>query len=361
MSEKPEILFNENFLRKIVDLASPSGYEQPVQRVIMEELKPIADEIQQDVLGNVVSILKSNSSLKILLDGHVDEVGLQIRYIDEKGFIFFDALGGIDAHLTPGNRVRISTNTAEILGVIGKKAIHLQKEDDQKSIIPLSKQFIDVGARTSEEVKEMGIRIGDSIFFENYYAKIGANGDVVSRCFDDKVGAFVVYEILKRLKQQNAHEVNIYGCFSVQEEIGLRGAQVLSKRISPDFALSFDVDFAMDTPVLSAKEYGDTKLGNGPIICRGPGINKKFYDLIVETAQELNIPLQIVSETRSTGTNSDAIQIANSGVITAVISIPCRYMHSMSEIVNLYDIEHIIRLSVAVIQKIKEKNSFIPN
>ncbi len=360
MADKPTLTLDENFLRELEDLPSPSGFEQPVQRKIRAYLEPFADELKTDIMGNVIASLSSSDGPIVMLDGHVDEVGMQIRYIDKNGFIFVSALGGIDPHLTPGSRVLIYTKDTSIPGLIGKKAIHLQEGDDRTKVVKLEKQFIDIGARTREEVEELGIRIGDPIIFENFYQKLGNNGDIVSRCFDDKVGAFIVAEVLKRLKSREKYQASVYGSFSVQEEVGLRGATVSSFSIHPDIAITYDVDFACDTPVVSASDYGDTKLGGGPILCQGPGVNNKLFDLIVSTAEELNIPIQIVSASRSTGTNSDAVQMTRGGVATAVISIPCRYMHSMSEVVNLYDVEQIIQLSVAVIEKISSKAAFVP-
>ncbi|MHA1584243.1 MAG: M42 family metallopeptidase, partial [Promethearchaeota archaeon] len=240
---------DEKFLKKICDTPSPSGSEQPVQRLIRERLKSIVDKIETDVMGNVISTLNPSGTPRIMLVGHADEVGLQVRYISKEGFLYFNGLGGIDPHLTPGNRVQILTENGKILGVIGKKAIHLQEGDEQDKIIKLKDQFIDIGARSHEEVKMLGIQIGDPIIFDNYYAKLGNNGDIVSRCFDDKAGTFIVTEIMKRLKELT-FDGAVFGVTSVQEEVGVRGAHTASYYIHPTVAITYDVDFASDSPVI---------------------------------------------------------------------------------------------------------------
>jgi len=357
--KKPRII-NEKFLEKLVNAPSPTGFEQPAQNIYREYLKGIAEKITTDVMGNVDAVLNLEGDPRIVLMGHVDEVGLQVKYIDEKGFIRFNQLGGIDAHLTPGNRVKILTSKGEILGVIGKKAIHHQKPEERKNVVKIEQQFIDIGAASRDEVvKEFGIEIGDPIIFEHSYAPLGKGSLVVSRCFDDKIGTFIIAEVLRTLKGTDFN-ASVHAVSSTQEEIGTRGAITSSYSIDPKIGIAYDVTFASDSPDTQESSIGTVKMGGGPVLERGPNINPILFDLFVETAKELKMPYQVLAAPKATGTDARSIQMTRSGVATAVIGIPNRYMHSMSEVVNLNDVDDIIRLSVAVIQKISKEMSFIP-
>ena len=360
IEKKPRII-NEDFLEKLVNAPSPTGFEQPAQSVYREYLNNIADKIETDVMGNVDAVLNLEGDPRIVLMGHVDEVGLQVKYIDEKGFIRFHMLGGVDAHLTPGNRIRILTRSkGKVLGVIGKKAIHLQKPEERKNVVKLDEQFIDIGASSRDEViKELGIEIGDPIIFEHSYAPLGKGDLVVSRCFDDKIGTFIIAEVLRTLKGTK-FEGEIHAVSTTQEEIGTRGAITSSYSVDPQIGIAYDVTFATDSPDMKESDIGIAIMGGGPVLGRGPNINPVLFDLFVETAKELKMPYQIRAAPRATGTDARSIQMTRSGVATGLIAIPNRYMHSMSEVVNLDDVDAIVRLSVAVIQKITKEISFIP-
>ena len=350
---------NEEFLERFINTPSPTGVEEPAQKVYREYLANVAEKFTTDVLGNVDAIMNIGDGPKIMLAGHVDEVGLQVRYITEKGYIYFNQLGGIDAHITPGNRIKILTDKGEILGIIGKKAIHLQQPDERSKIIKLKDQYIDIGARSREEVEELGVKIGDPMVFISEYTKLGNNGDVVARCFDDKIGGFVIAEVMRRLKGTE-FDGEIHGVSTTQEEVGTRGAIVSAYSINPTVGIAFDVTHASDSPDVKESEIGIKPLGGGPVIVRGPNINPKLFDLMVETAKELEIPIIISAAPRPTGTDARSIQMAQAGVATGLIGIPNRYMHTMNEVVNLDDVEATVKLVVGVIKKIKKDTSFIP-
>ncbi|MHA1518685.1 MAG: M42 family metallopeptidase [Promethearchaeota archaeon] len=357
-SHKTNRKLDEKFLESFLNAPSVSGYEQPAQRLFRQYVRPFVESMKTDIMGNVISTTNSSGSPKIMLAGHVDEVGIQIKYVSKEGFLYFHA-NGLDAHLLPGARIQIQTNNGPIFGVIGKKAIHLQKKEERKKVIPIKEQYIDIGARSREEVEEMGIQIGDPAIFDYYYSPIGPNGDIVSRCFDDKIGGFIVAEIMKRLKEQQ-FDAAVYGVSTTQEEVGLRGAKTSAFGVDPDIALVYDVDFVMDTPSSDEKSHGRVKLGKGPIVATGPNMNPKLFDLIVKTAEDMNIGIQIIAEPKGTGTDANFIQLSKSGVCVGLFGIPNRYMHSYSEIVNLQDVEEIICLSVEVIKRITPEMSFIP-
>lgn len=350
-----DIKFEEEFLEKLVNTPSLSGYEQEVQHLFREKMRPLVQKVETDVMGNVFATLNPDGSPKIMLAAHCDETGMMVKYISKEGYIYFHTLG-LDPHLIPSSRVRILTKNGTISGVVGKKAIHLQDSEERSKIVPVKDQYIDIGTRSREETAEMGVAIGDSIVFDYSYARLGANGDVTSRCFDDKIGVFIIFEVLKRLAE-NPPTAQVIGTSTTQEEVGLRGATTAAYKLSPEIALVYDVDFSMDTPDSDEKGHGISKLGGGPIISIGPNMNKKVVDLLIRTAGELNIPIQRIAEPRGSGTDAEVVQISKSGVAIGLIGIPCRNMHSYSEIVNLQDVEAIIQLSVEFIKRIDE--SFI--
>lgn len=358
MTENTRAL-DEQFLARLVNAPSPTGSEERAQRIYREYMKDIADEISTDILGNVNAVLNPTGTPKIMLAGHVDEVGLQVRYITEKGFIYVNSLGGMDHQITVGHRVKILTTEKEILGFVGKKAIHLIKPEDRKKITELKDQYIDIGAVSREEVEKLGIRIGDPIVYTQQYERLGNNGLVIARCFDDKIAVFIIAEILKRLKKESLTAC-VCGVSTTQEEIGARGAITSTHLINPDIGIALDVSFTSDIPDVTENDVGDNKMGAGPIICRGPNINPKLFELIIETAKENKIPVQISAMARSAGTDAAPIQMTRKGVVTGLIGIPNRYMHTMNEVVHLDDVEKTIQLMVALIKKINKDISFIP-
>ncbi len=358
MAEKSRQI-DETFLENLVNAYSPTGSEGPAQKIFREYTSRFVDKVETDVLGNVIAVVNPSGSPKIMLAGHIDEVAMQVRYINDKGFIYFHSLGGLDAHLTPGNRVKILTQKGEILGIIGKKAIHLQEPEERIKVVKLKEQFIDIGVSKREEAEQLGVRIGDPIVFTTKYTRMGTKGIVISRCFDDKIGAFIVAEILHFLKKEPI-KAAVYGVATVQEEIGTRGAITSAYSVDPYIGIAYDVTFATDSPDMTESDIGIVTLGGGPSITRGPNINPILFDLFVQVAGELHIPLQFRAASGPTGTDARSIQITRSGVATALVGIPNRYMHSANEVVHLDDVDAIVRLSVEVIKRITPQMSFIP-
>ncbi|MHA1794523.1 MAG: M42 family metallopeptidase [Promethearchaeota archaeon] len=354
---KIERKIDEQFLEQLVNTPGLSGYEQKVQRLFRKKIRPFVQNLETDVMGNVFATLNPSGSPKIMLAAHCDETGMMVKYISKEGFIYFHSIG-LDAHLIPGSRVQILTKNGPILGIVGKKAIHLQDSDERSNIIPIKDQYIDIGARSRAESENLGIKIGDPILFDYYYSQLGANGDVTGRCFDDRIGVLIIYEILKRLAQ-DPPKAQVVGVSTTQEEVGLRGATTAAYKVEPDISLVYDVDFSMDSPDSDEKGHGIAKLGEGPIISIGP-MDHKVVDLLIETAADLKIPIQRIAEPRNSGTDGDVIQITKSGVVIGVIGIPCRNMHSYSEIVNLNDVEAIIKLSVEFIKRIEPNFKNLP-
>ncbi|HEY6872580.1 MAG TPA: M42 family metallopeptidase [Geobacteraceae bacterium] len=350
-----------NFLRELVTAPSPSGYEQPAQRVFRSYLSPFA-HVTQDVMGNVFGHIPGEGEglPRVMLVGHSDEIGFQVRYVDDKGFIYFGAIGGVDAHLTPGQRVHIHGRNGSVTGVIGKKPIHLMEPKDRETVVKLDSQYIDIGAADRKEAEGF-VRVGDPITFAVSLERL--QGDrVTSRGFDDKAGSFVVAEVLRRIAAAATKPgVDLYGVSSVQEEVGLRGGTTSSYSVNPDIGICVEVDFATDQPDVERKHNGDVALGRGPILPRGANINPALFDLLADTAAIENIPVQFTGIPRATGTDANVMQISRGGVATALVKIPLRYMHTPVEVLSLADLENAVKLIVAVLSRITDKKAFIPN
>jgi endoglucanase len=349
------------FLEQLLDAPSPSGYEQPAQRVFREYVAHWCDEVTTDVMGNVFARVagKGKDLPKVMVVGHTDEIGLQVKYIDDKGFLYFAAVGGVDAHLTPGKRVNVHTAAGPLAGVIGKKPIHLMDTKDRETVVKLEAQYIDIGARDKKEAQKL-VRVGDAVTFESSFTRL--QGDrVASRGFDDKAGCFVVAEVLRLVKASGKKlNVDLYGVSSVQEEIGLRGGTTSCYTVNPDVGICVEVDFATDQPDVEKKHNGEVALGKGPILARGANINPHLFELLTVAAEKEKIALQHTASPRATGTDANVMQISRGGVATALVKIPLRYMHTPVETVSLADLEDAARLIVAALGRIKSKEEFIP-
>lgn len=349
------------FLEKLLDAPSPSGYEQPAQRVFREYVAPFCDELTTDVMGNVFARIsgKGKDLPRVMVVGHTDEIGLQVKYIDDKGFLYFASVGGVDAHLTPGKRVAIHTASGPLAGVIGKKPIHLMDAKDRETVVKLEAQYIDIGAKDKKEAQKL-VRVGDAVTFESAFTRL--QGDrVASRGFDDKAGCFVVAEVLRLVAASGKKlAVDLYGVSSVQEEIGLRGGTTSSYTVNPDVGICVEVDFATDQPDVEKKHNGEVGLGKGPILTRGANINPHLLELLSSTAGKEKIAVQYTANPRATGTDANVMQISRGGVATALVKVPLRYMHTPVETISLADLENAAKLIVATLARISSRAEFIP-
>jgi endoglucanase len=349
-----------DLLKEMSQTPSPSGFEQPIQRVIRRVQTGIADDVKTDVMGNVICRLdgQGENRPKVMLAGHCDEIGFMIKYVDEEGFIYFAPIGGVDAHLVPGQRVHVHTASGPVLGVVGKKPIHLMEPKDRETVVKFKEQFIDIGCGSQEETLAL-VATGDPITFVPSLERL--QGDLVtSRAFDDKMGAFIVTRVLQEVKQRGAAPVDLYSVTTVQEEIGLRGASASVYGVNPDIGIAVDVGFSSDFPGINKAELGDLRVGKGPIIARGANINPVLFELLVTTAQQENIPYQVVGMPRATGTDANVMQLSRGGVAAALVSVPLRYMHSPVEVLSLADLEATIALLSAVLYRIDSAEMFIP-
>jgi endoglucanase len=333
------------FLTELLHARSPSGHEYEAQAVFDKFVKPAADTYEMDALGNRIATLNPAGDPTLMLAGHIDELGLMVTYVNKDGFIYFDTVGGHDRTVISGRRVSILTENGPVKGVTGKRAIHLMDEADRKKVPEIHEIWIDIGARSKKEALER-VAIGDVATYDHEFELF--NGSIgAARAFDNKTGAYVIGETLIRLaKEKKKLAARVVSVATVQEEIGVRGATTSGYAVNPHIAIAVDVGHATDHPDCDNRKYGETKLGGGPIICRGPNTNPKIHARLLKAAKKLKIPFQLDADPRPTGTDARAIQMARSGVATGLVSIPLRYMHTPSEVVDLEDVENCVKLLV---------------
>jgi endoglucanase len=337
------------FLVDLLHARSPSGSEGQAQAVFDRYVKPAADTYEQDALGNRIATLNPKGDPTLMLAGHMDELGLMVTYINKDGFIYFDTIGGHDRTVISGRRVVIQTAGGPVKGVTGKRAIHLLDEAERKKVPEIHEIWIDIGAG-SKKAALARVAIGDVATYDHEFELF--NGSIgTARAFDNKVGAYIVGETLIRLaREKRPPAAKVVAVATTQEEIGVRGATTSAYAVNPHIALAVDVGHATDHPDCDPRKHGETKLGGGPILCRGPNINPKVYDRLLRAARKLKIPHQFDADPRPTGTDARAMQMGRGGVATGLVSIPLRYMHTPSEVVDLADVERCVQLFVEFAQ-----------
>lgn len=346
---------NLKFLKRFLSTYSPSGYEMEAASVWREYVSQFVPA-KTDVLCNTVGVINPDAEFKIMLCGHLDEIGLQVMYISAEGLVYFRKLGGIDALTVPGTEVMILTRKGRIPGVIGKKPIHLQSASDRQKAVELDDLWVDIGVETKEEAEAL-VSIGDPIAVKENCLFMGENR-IMSKALDDKIGAFIVAEVLRVLSSEDI-KVGVYGVASSQEEVGCRGAVTSSYSINPQVGFCLDVGFATDIPGIEKKKYGEMALGGGAVIRHSADNNVLLVRLLQDVAAEKEIKVQNVANGSATGgTDTCKIQLAQSGVATALLSIPNRYMHTPVEVCDLRDVDEIIALLVEAIKKIDAEKVF---
>ena len=348
---------SEEFLEALINTPSPSGFEEPAQHVVFEHMKKCCDEVTSDVHGNVIGTINPKGKLRVMLAGHVDQIGLMVKYITDEGYIHFAAIGGVDAGIVAAQRVLIHSKNGPVPGVIGKKAIHLITPEDRKKVPEMKKLFIDIGVGSRKEAEKL-VSVSDPVTFAAPYKKL-ARDIVAGGCFDDSVGSFIVVEVMRLLSRRKP-KVAIFGVSTVQEEVGLRGARTSAFGIDPHAGIAIDVTHASDYPGADKSTCGEVKLGKGPVLHRGANINSVLGELMVNTAKRKRIPYQFTGEPRSTGTDANVIQLNRAGVAAALVSIPNRYMHTPVEVVSLIDLENAAKLITESIMTLTERTDFRP-
>ena len=345
------------FLKRLLDTPGPSGFESPAARVWREEASTFADKVTTDVAGNSMAEVNPGGSPTIMLDGHIDEIGLIVQYIDDEGYIYPSPIGGWDPQVLVGQRIRFLASGDDVLGVVGKKPIHLMKPADRDQASKMADLWIDIGASNRAEA-EGRLSVGDPGVIDSRSMDF-PNNRLVSRSIDDRIGAFVVLEALRRYGQRPG-TARVVAAATTQEEIAWHGggALVCTNCINPQMAIVVDVTFATDHPNVEKKEIGDFRVGCGPVLSRGAVISPVVFDLLRAAAEREGIKYAIHAAGRDTSTNADAIHISREGVATALVSIPNRYMHSPNELVSLDDVDKTAALLAETCRAVTRETDF---
>ena len=346
------------FLEALIEAPSPSGFEMRVQELVRGRMRRFTSDVETDVHGNVIGRVNRGAPLRVMLAGHCDEIGFVVQHIADEGFLYIQPVGGIDLSLMPGRRVFVHAGEEKILGVIGKKPVHLMTPEDRRKVPKAHDLWVDIGAKDGKEARKK-VEVGDIVTIADAFAPM-ANNLAVGRAFDDKIGAFVVTEALGKVSRLGGIEAEVAAVSTVQEEIGLRGARTSAFGLRPHVGVAVDVGFASDHPGTEKKIVGDIRLGRGPILHRGPNINPVLGNLLTETARKRKIPYQMMAESRASGTDANVIQITRAGVAAGLVGIPNRYMHTPGEMVSLKDVENAIRLLVEMVRALKPGMDFTP-
>jgi putative aminopeptidase FrvX len=326
------------FLKRLLDAPAPSGFETMAARIWRAEAETFAEKVTTDVAGNSMAEVNPGGTVTIMLDGHIDEIGVIVQYIDDDGFVHISPIGGWDAQVLVGQRIRFLGNEGDVYGVVGKKPIHLMKAEDREHASKFSDLWVDIGAAKRDEAEKM-LSIGDPGVIDARSHDF-PNDRLVSRSIDDRIGAFIILEALRRYAAKPG-TARVVAAATTQEEIAWHGggAAVCAHALEPQIALVVDVTFATDHPGIEKKEIGEHKMGGGPILSRGALISPVVFSLLRAAAKKLEMPHAVHAVGRDTSTNADAIHIARAGVATGLVSIPNRYMHSPNEMVSLRDVD----------------------
>jgi len=345
------------FLESYLNNASPTGYEASGQKIWMDYLKPYVDTFITDTYGTAVGVINPDAKYKVVIEGHADEISWYVNYITDKGLIYVIRNGGSDHMIAPSKRVNIHTKKGIVQGVFGWPAIHTRNRGKEEAA-RIDNIFIDCGCETKEQVENLGVHVGCVITYPDEFMILNEN-KFVCRAIDNRMGGFMIAEVA-RLLHENKKKLpfGLYITNSVQEEVGLRGAEMITKTIKPNVAIVTDVCHDSTTPMIDKKIEGDTQIGKGPVITYAPAVQNNLRELIIETAEEQKIPYQRLASSRVTGTDTDAFAYSNGGVASALISLPLRYMHTTVEMVHREDVENVISLIYESLLKIENEETF---
>jgi endoglucanase len=348
------------FLKKLLDTPGPSGFEQAPARVWREEVKGFADEVHGDVHGNSIAALNPKGKPRLMLAGHIDEIGLQVTHVDDEGFLYFSGIGGWDSQVLVGQRVLLLGRQGPVRGVMGKKAIHQIKKEELDKVSKVSDLWIDIGAANKLEALER-VRVGDPGVLDTQVQEY-PNGRIVSRSIDNRIGAYVVAEAVRRLAADRPKHAAVFAVATTREEIAWSGggARTSAAGLDPQVALVVDVTHATDHPGAEKKQAGDHRLAGGVVLSRGSSVSSVVFDLLVECAEREEIAYTIQAAPRDTGTDADAIYNALRGIPTGLVSVPNRYMHSPNEMVALADLDRAASLLAAFARRLEPGTDFVP-
>lgn len=347
-----------DFLKNYLNNAAPTGYESEGQKLWMDYLKPYVDEFITDTYGSAVGVINPDAKFKVVIEGHADEISWYVNYISDEGLIYVIRNGGSDHQIAPSKRVNIHTKKGLVKGVFGWPAIHTRKKDGNEQCPKIENITIDVGCSSKKEVEKLGVHVGCVITYPDEFFVLNKD-KFVCRALDNRMGGFMIAQVAKMLKENKKKlPFGLYITNSVQEEIGLRGAEMITQRIKPNVAIVTDVCHDTTTPMIDKKKEGDNKIGAGPVISYAPAVQNNLREMIINTAEENKIPFQRLAASRMTGTDTDAFAYSNGGVASSLISLPLRYMHTTVEMVHRDDVENVIKLIYESLLKIKDGETF---
>lgn len=351
---------SEDFLFKYLNNASPTGYESEGQKIWLDYIGDLVDETFTDTYGTAVGVINPKADYKVVIEAHADEISWYVHYITKDGFVYVRRNGGSDHMIAPSKRVNIHTKKGIVKAIFGWPAIHtrLNKGEKGEENPKLKNIFLDCGCNTKEEVEKLGVHVGCVITYEDELITLNQKY-YVGRALDNRIGGFMIAEVARLLKQnQKTLPFGLYLTNSVQEEVGLRGAEMIVDKIQPDVALITDVCHDTQTPMIDKYEQGDFTSGDGPVIAYAPAVQNNLRELVISAAEKNKIPFQRYAASRVTGTDTDAFAYANGGVASALVSLPLRYMHTTVEMVSKADVENVIRLLYHSLLSIEDGHDF---
>jgi len=334
-----------SFFRNYINTPSPVGFEYTGQRLWLDYVKPYVDTTFTDPYGTAVGVINPDHSFKVVIEAHVDEISWFVNYITNEGLIYLKRNGGVDHQIAPAQRVFIHGKKGPVKAVFGWPAIHTRLSNaDKEPVAKVENLFLDCGARNKKEIEELGVHVGAVVTYQDGFDEL-ANDYYIGRAFDNRIGGYMIAEVTRLLKENKRKlPFGLYVVNAVQEEIGLRGAEMIARRIKPNIAIITDVTHDTTTPMINKMVEGDTSCGKGPSLSYGPAVHNKLLQLVEDVAQKAEIPVQLRAVSRSTGTDTDSFAYANDGCPSVLISIPLRYMHTTVEMLHRSDIEQTIRL-----------------
>jgi putative aminopeptidase FrvX len=350
----------KQFLFRLLDTPSPTGFESEGQKVWMDYVGRFADSLDNDTYGNAWATLAANeSSARIMLEAHADEIGFMIQNITEEGFLYVTRIGGSDRAIARGKRVRILGEKGPVLGVIGNIAIHLRDKESDK-VPEVHELYLDIGAKSKSEVENRGIRVGHPAVYTDSAEEL-VPGRIVGRAIDNRIGGFILAQVLASLSMESARPAaTIFAVNAVQEEIGGSGVKMISYRLEPSVAIVLDVTHATDSPGIDRNKHGSVRLGAGPTVTHGTANHPLVVNRLISLAKKLDIPLQHEASSRATGTDTAHVYPMKGGIPSALLSVPMRYMHSPVEMIDFSDVEQCVLLLTNFVHSVSEKDEFTP-
>lgn len=347
---------SQAFLENYLNNPSPTGFESGGQKMWLDYIRPYIDEYFTDNYGTVVGVINPKAKYKVVIEAHADEISWFVHYITKEGFVYLRRNGGSDHMIAPSKRVNIHTDKGIVKAIFGWPAIHTRQKKDPTPA--MENIFLDCGCSSKEEVEKMGVHVGCVVTFEDEFITLNENR-YCGRALDNRMGGFMIAEVARLLKKDNIQlPFGLYIVNAVQEEVGLRGAQMIAQKIKPDVAIVTDVCHDTNTPLINKIEQGDLKSGDGPVLTYGPAVQNNLLKLIIDSAEANKIPFQRAAASRATGTDTDAFAYSNEGVPSALISLPLRYMHTTVEMCRKEDVENTIRLMLESLKNIKNNQDF---